>query len=262
MPLPAVRPSVAAAVRRFPRASEAGRKRCPRGRDRLLATRGEGLEREAEAAATAPAADAAYSPGPEVSERPGPRECGARSAALASGAEAQWRDAVGWGGEAGLVTRPWVHVNTVGRRSPALPPPNRRSRRASDGRGPEPALPPAPATTVRPPALAPARHVRLGRGEAPGVLRVTPAPPPGGKCAHTGRRGQPRIPAKEPGGGRALVGVPRAFPGAASAENGTCPASPASSGPLILSGALHTFCHRRTRRRVKGLPFSLHPRGP
>lgn len=99
----------------------------------------EGLRRRIEAAAAAPTAAATNSPGPKVSKRPCPGDCGARSAALPSGEETASPDAAGWGGEAGLVTRPWVHVNTVERRSPALPPPNHRSRRVGGGRGQEPA---------------------------------------------------------------------------------------------------------------------------
>lgn len=150
-------------------------------RDRLSARWWEGLKREAEAAAAAPAADAAESPELEVSARPCPRDCGAGSAALASGAEAERRDAAGWGGEAGLVTRPWVHVNTVGRRSPALPPPNHRSRRAGGGRGPEPAAPTRPATTARPLALA------LAQARAPrprGGARRLPGRAPGLRILH------------------------------------------------------------------------------
>ena len=42
-------------------------------------------------------------PGPEVSGRQCPRDCGAWSAALTSGAAAERRDVERWGGESGLL---------------------------------------------------------------------------------------------------------------------------------------------------------------
>lgn len=125
-------------------------------------------------AAAAPAADAADSR--EVWKRPCPPDCGARSAALPSGAEAECRDAAGWGGEAELVTRLWVHVNTVGRRSPALPPPNHGSRRVGGGRGPEP--------------TAPTRPSYYGEATNPG--------PGSGTCAEAAGRRR-RLPERAPG---------------------------------------------------------------
>lgn len=106
---------------------------------------------------------------------------------LPSGEETESPDAAGWGGEAGLVTRPWVHVNTVERRSPALPPPNHRSRRVGGGRGREPASltrpsyygaatspGPSPGTCAeaagrrrRPPERAPGLRVLLARALTP-----------------------------------------------------------------------------------------------
>lgn len=99
--------------------------------------------------------------------------------------------------------------------------------RAAAAAGSQP-LPPAPATTVRPLALAPARHVRRGRGEAPGVSRSLLLAcgfcpfrlPVASALTHTqpGPRGKPRIPGMGSKGGHPLVGVPHPFPGAASPE--------------------------------------------
>lgn len=150
-----------------------------------------GAGSRAEAAAAAPASDAADPPGRQVSKRPCPRDLGDRSAAPASGAETERGDT-----GAGLVTRLWVPVNPAGR-SPALPPPPHPSWRAGSGAGSWP-LPSAPATPARPPA--PARRA-LG-------LRVLPAQPPPDKCAHTRRRGKPQQPGMEPGGRHPSVGVP------------------------------------------------------
>lgn len=103
----------------------------------------------------------------KVAARPRPRACGARSAALASGAEAERRDAAGRGGEAGLVTRPWVHVNTAGRRSPALPPPNHGSRRAGGGHGQKPGAPTRSGCYEVAAGLGPGQGTGVpGRGEA------------------------------------------------------------------------------------------------
>ncbi|KAM5219560.1 uncharacterized protein RBU33_004267 [Hipposideros larvatus] len=174
---------------------------CFRGQDGLSVADGEGLGRRAEAAAVASAADAADSPEPEVSRRPCPRDRGAQSAALPAGAEAERRDAAaGWGGEAGPATRLRVHVNTVGRRSPALPPPNHRSRRVGGGRGWEPGAPtrpscyreathpgPGSARAPRPPGGAGVAHtVLLACAFCPLSLR-------GGKGSHTERRRKPLI---------------------------------------------------------------------
>lgn len=145
--------------------------------------------------------------------RPCPLDCGAQSARLASGAETERRDAAaGRGGEAGLVTRPWVHVNTAGRRSPALPPPNHRSRRAGVGRGPEASRsPPAPATTKWPLALAlaQARASRAAgrRRRLPEGARSLAQPPVASASAPSSERtqaSQPGAQRRPPASGRDL----------------------------------------------------------
>lgn len=144
------------------------------------------------------------------------------------------------------------------RASSAQPP----GRRASDGRGPEPALHPAPATTVRPPALAAARHIAPGpRGGARRPAGDARSASGRLKCAHTGRRGQPRIPAKEPGGGRAFGGRRPVRSPAHPMEGMELPASPASSGPLILSGRSLSVTGEHVGGIKRVCPF-LHPRGP
>lgn len=154
-----------------------------------------------------------------MSKRPCPRDSGAGSAALASGAETELRDAASWGGEAGLVTRLWVHVNSVGRRSPALPPPNHRSPQAGGGRAGSWPLPSAPATTAPPLALAPALTRAPtppgGAGGSRSLLRACgfcPLSLCGGKCTRSGLRGKPHEPGMEPSSGHPLVGVPHRSP--------------------------------------------------
>lgn len=106
---------------------------------------------------------------------------------------------------AGLVTSLRVHVNTVGRRSPALPPPNHRSRRAGGGRAGSQPLPRAPAAGARPPAPARPRHVRRGRREAPVFPerapgpRALPARPPRRPVRPPAPGGKPRA-RREPSG--------------------------------------------------------------
>lgn len=173
--------------------------------------------------AAAPAADAADSP--EVWKRPCPPDCGVRSAALPSGAEAECRDAAGWGGEAEWSPASGCMLIRWGGGVPRFLRPTTGAGGWAAAAARSQGLPPAPATTARPLPLAPAQarapRPPGGAGDSPSVLLacgLCPLSLRGGKFSHTDQRGKPHIPGKEPRG-HPLVGVPHPFPCAASQEN-------------------------------------------